>query len=394
MKTIYYLLPTLLILIYHPLLSQVDKDWIVSGNDAKFERVEGVATYPQNVLSSTLTLIDATQFPPKKVKEFEVEHSIFGPPQCVAITPDGKWAFVGAPDIYHYPTGIVFPKSYVQVVDLESEDTGAADLIEIGSHPQGLAIAPDGELLLAATVSGYVAVLKINDQGASLIQQVPVSQKRLSGIVITPDGNHALVANRDEQGLTVLRIKDGIVNSTGERVSTGVGPYDMEVSADGNWVVVSNTGLTAIDANFGTSSFDVDVVTLVDISERPFRAVQHLTVPSLPEGLAISPDGRWIVVNSMNGSNLTPGQSAWNERGALVLFEIVDGKAIQRDQVEGGIAAQGVVFTKDSRYVLLQMNVEKMIGVYEIFKGKIRDTGERIELSGGPTSVSSVPRAE
>jgi len=353
-----------------------------------------VATYPENVPSSTLTLIDATHFPPEKVKEFDVEHSIYGPPQCVAITPDGKWAFVGAPDTYHYPTGTVFPKNYIQVVNLNSDSPGAAERIEIGSHPQGLAITPDGKLLLAATVSGYVAVLRIDDQGASLIQQVPVSQKRLSGIVITPDGNHALVANRDEQGLTVLRIEDGVVNSTVERVSTGVGPYDMEVSAEGNWVVVSNTGLAAIDANFGNAASDVDVVTLVDISARPFKAVQHLTVPSLPEGLAISPDGRWIVVNSMDGSNLTPDQPAWNERGALVLFEIVDGKAIQRDQTRGGIAAQGVVFTKDSRYVLLQMNVEKMIGIYEISEGKIRDTGERIELGGGPTSISSMPRGE
>jgi hypothetical protein len=46
----------------------------------------------------------------------------------------------------------------------------------------------------------------------------------------------------------------------------------------------------------------------------------------------------------------------------------------------------------DSRYVLLQMNVEKAIGVYEIRNGKLTDAGERIDLPGGPTSIRSKPR--
>ena len=60
---------------------------------------------------------------------------------------------------------------------------------------------------------------------------------------------------------------------------------------------------------------DADVVTLVDVSQRPFRAVQQISVLSTPEGVAISPDGRWIVASCMAGSNLTADNPGRNEPG-------------------------------------------------------------------------------
>lgn len=40
-------------------------DWIVSGNDGKYQRVEGRDTYPDNPAPDTLTLLDASHFPPQ-----------------------------------------------------------------------------------------------------------------------------------------------------------------------------------------------------------------------------------------------------------------------------------------------------------------------------------------
>ena len=71
-------------------------DWIVSGNDGKYQRVEGYDTYPADPRPDTLTLLDASHFPPKVAAEVEVENGIQGPPQAVAITPDAALALVGA----------------------------------------------------------------------------------------------------------------------------------------------------------------------------------------------------------------------------------------------------------------------------------------------------------
>ena len=73
------------------------------------------------------------------------------------------------------------------------------------------------------------------------------------------------------------------------------------------------------------------MVTLVDVSKRPFRAVQQISVSATPEGVAISPDGRWIAVSSMAGSNLLITDPGRRKLGTVSLFEIRDGT---RDQGE------------------------------------------------------------
>ena len=65
-------------------------DWIVSGNDGKYQRVEGRDTYPDNPPPDTLTLLDASHFPPQVKVQVDVENGIQGPPQAVAITPDAR----------------------------------------------------------------------------------------------------------------------------------------------------------------------------------------------------------------------------------------------------------------------------------------------------------------
>ena len=147
---------------------------------------------------------------------------------------------------------------------------------------------------------------------------------------------------------------------TNERISTGVSPYAVDVSSDGRWAVIGNTGIG------GRIIDDADVVTLVDVSRRPFRAVQQISVPSSPEGVAISPDGRWIIVQSMAGTNLLATDPGRQKIGKLVLYEIKDGSATKVNEIPGAEAAQGVVFSQDGKQVLLQMNVERALGVYSI----------------------------
>jgi DNA-binding beta-propeller fold protein YncE len=120
--------------------------------------------------------------------------------------------------------------------------------------------------------------------------------------------------------------------------------------------------------------------------------VQQLSVPSSPEGVAISPDGRYVVVNSMAGSNLTPDNPGRNKIGRLTLFEIRDGFASRVNDIPGAEAAQGVVFSQDGKQVILQMDVERALGVFAIRDGKLVDTGERIKLVAGPVSIRSMPR--
>jgi DNA-binding beta-propeller fold protein YncE len=367
-------------------------DLIVSANDAKYVRVLGRDTYPAGTGPDTLTVLDASQFPPKIKATVDVEHTVIGPPQAVAITPDGKLAIVGAPTRYDYVAKKVIFDTFLQVIDLEATPPKLIDKVEIGQHSQGLSINPEGTLLLAGTVGGTVAVLEIGGKTVKLVEQIKVSAKRVSGISFTHDGRAALAALRDEQGITVLDVEGSRVTNTQEGVTTGVSPYSVDVSSDGKWAVVSNVGLPGMPGNVGRLYGDADSVTLIDVSKRPFRAVQHFTVPSIPEGVAISPDGKWIAVQSMDGSNLTEHNPGRHPQGRVLLFAIRDGQAVKTPDLPGGEAGQGIVFTADNEYILVQLNVEKQLAVYAVNDGDMKDTQQRIVLSGGPASLRSMPR--
>jgi DNA-binding beta-propeller fold protein YncE len=366
-------------------------DLIASTNDAKYFRDHGRDTFPPNPPADTLAVIDASSFPPRVIASVDVATSIAGPPQAVAITPDGGLAVVSASNRYDAAAGKILWDSFLQVVDLAAQPPRVIARVDVGHHPQGLAINRAGTLWLAATVGGTVAVLTIEGTQVVLRDQLKVSNGKLAGVTIIPDGTAALVALREEQGLVVLDIDGTRVTTARDRVATGVAPYAIDVASDGRWAVVGNVGLAGL-ANAGRLHGDVDSLTLINIAQRPFRAVQHLTVPALPEGVAISPDGRWIAALTMDGSNLPPENPSRKPRGRIVLFEIRDRQAVLSDNVPAGEAGQGIVFTADSRYVLAQFNVEKQIAVFEVKAGRLSDTRCRLPFSGGPVSIRSMPR--
>jgi len=372
------------------------RDLIVSANDAKQVRAAGVDSFPDGVGADTLTVIDAGARPPRVLATVEVATSIVGPPQAVAISPDGRLAVVAATNHYDRSLHKLVFENTLQVVDLNTAPPNVDARIDVGHHPQGLAFNHAGTLLLAATNGGTVAVLAVEAGSVRLIDRVQISAGRLAGVSFLPGGKAALVALRDEQGVAVLDVNSLSVVDSGERVSSGVAPYAIDVDARGAWAVVGNVGLAGLGggavARKGVLAGDADSFTLIDIGSRPFRAVQHVTVPSIPEGVAISPDGRWIAVLAMDGSNLPASNPARRDRGRLQLFAIAGGHAERVSDVAAGESAQGVVFTADSRYVLAQFYVERQIALFEVNGGALLDTGIRIEVPGGPASLRAMPR--
>ena len=362
-------------------------DLIVSAQDGKFVRVDGVATFPEPAPRDSLVVLDASRFPPvvKATVDVGLEHTVQGPPQAVAITPDGKLAIVAAPTRYDYAAKKELFDNFLQVVDLEASPPAVIAKVDVGGHPNGLSINREGTLLLAAAHDGTVKVLAIEGKTLKMVGSVKVGEKRMSGVSFTADGKAAIVALRDEHGASVLSVDGSNVALTKERISTGVNPYAIDISSDGRWAVIGNTG-TARTVD------DADVVTLVDVSKRPFRAVQQISVSATPEGVAISPDGRWIAVSSMAGSNLTAADPGRRKLGTIALFEIRNGVAVKVNEIPGGEAAQGLVFTQDSKTVIVQFDVERSLALYAVRDGKLVDTNERIKLAAGPVSIRSMPR--
>ena len=364
-------------------------DLIVSANDGKFLRVEGRATYPLDAPPDSLTVIDASARPARVLASIEgIRHSLAGPPQAVAITPDGTIAVVAAPSHYDRHSKREIFGTRLQFVAIDGARTRTLPDLDVGAHPNGLSINPSGTLLLAACLDGSVKVVDLRNR--RLVGSGQVSPGRLSVVSFTDNGRAALVARRDEGGAAVLDVVDSSVSLGEEVVSTGIAPYTIDVSSGSQLAVISSVGLAGLKDHKAPG--DADVVALVDVSRRPFRTVQYLTVPATPEGVAIAPNGSWIVVQSLHGSNLLSNEIGRNSKGRLTLFAVRNRRAEQVDQIASGEAAQGVVFAADSRTVLVQFNVERMIAMFEVREGRLADTLQRIRLKAGPASIRTVPR--
>ncbi|AFC84574.1 WD40 repeat domain-containing protein [Frateuria aurantia] len=366
-------------------------DRIVSAGDADYQRVGGHDRYHDGG-PGELALVDMSGPRPAILDRIAVDHTIAGPPQAVAITPDGEFAFVAAPARYDAEHNDEAPERFLQVIPVRDSKFGPVSRIPLTSQPEGLAVSPDGHLLLAGLINGSVAIVAIHDHEARLQGYLPLSTGRLAGVSFTHDGTSALVALRDEQGLAVLGIDHDRVSDRHQHVSTGVAPYAVDVSSDGHWAVAGNVGLAGLANHGWADAGDLDTISLIDVSHLPFRTVQYLPTPSLPEGVAISPDGQWIAVLSMNGSQLPTGNPGRHEHGVLQLFRLAGGKAVEVDRQDAGPGGQGVVFSQDSRQLLAQYTVDRQIAVFDIHAGRLHDTGQRLSLRGGPDSIRSMPR--
>ena len=358
----------------------------VSANDAKLVRDAGRDLFPAGVGPDTLSLVDLAAQPPRVLAEVPVRTSIVGPPQAVALSPDGRLAAVAAPTSYDADAGALVFHDVLQVVRLDAERP-VVEVIELGSHPQAVVFTPDGARLLVTTVTGALVVFGVRDGAVAELQRLQLSTGKLAGIGLLADGSAAIVSLRDEQGAVVVDLTGGEAVPLPHRISTGVSPYVVDTDAPGRWAVIGSVGYAGKEIRNGLSAGDADLVTLVDTSSAPFRAVAHAAVPSVPEGVAISPDGAWVAALCMAGSQLPSDHPGHSATGTLVLFANDDGELRRVAQLPTGAAAQGVVFTADSSRLVAQLYADRCLAVYSVANGALADTGVRIPVPGGPASL-------
>lgn len=359
---------------------------LVSANDAKLIRDAGRDVFPAGAGPDTLSLIDLDAEPPAVLATVDVRTSIVGPPQAVALSPDARWAAVAAPTTYDADAGALVFHEILQVVRL-GEAQPVVEVIELGSHPQAVVFTPDGTRLLVTTVSGEVVVFGVTADHLEQQQRVALSAGRLAGIGVLADGSAAIVSLRDEQGAAVLELTGSDVALRPERLATGVSPYVVDVDATGQWATIGGIGWGGKSLQGGQSVADVDLITLVDTSELPYRSVDHAAVPSVPEGVAISPDGRWVAALCMAGSQIARDRPGHSGTGRLVLFANDNGRLRRAGELPTGAAAQGVVFSRDSRRIVAQLYADRCLALYRIEDDTLTDTGVRIDLPGGPASL-------
>jgi DNA-binding beta-propeller fold protein YncE len=360
----------------------------VSANDNKIVLVDGTPTVVQNPAPDTVAIIDLGANPPRLLHEFYARTSVVGPPLSVAVAPDESFALVtGAMKLDPSQPGRLTPDNKLSVISLQSRPPVVMAELEAGLGAAGVSITRDGTLALVANRNeGSVSVFRVRGSVLTKLGTVAVgnADSGVAHVAIAPDGRSALVTRDGDHTISTLAIDGERVSNAERDFGVGLKPYGLVIAPDGRHAVVAHLGL---------GRGDNDTISLIDLTLRPPRVVETYTVGQTPEGIALSPDGKLLAVVTMNGSNKPHGSPFYAPSGRVVLFRLAADRLQFVSHAPVGVWPQGAVFSSDGRKLLVQSMSERNIAVFAI-KDSIAlfDTGLRIPLRGGGAALRTAER--
>jgi DNA-binding beta-propeller fold protein YncE len=354
---------------------------VLSANDGKAVLVDGVNTVPANPPADSVTVIDLNSTPPKTVAEIPVPTSVVGPPSSVAIARDESFALVtGAMKLDPADPKKLVPDDRLTVIDLKASPPKVSAQLQAGKGAAGVSINRAGTLALVANRSeGTVSVYSIAGNALTPVGKVDLGNDKSgpSHVAIAPDGKSALVTRDGDHKISVLSIDGTKVEYTKRDISAGLRPYGLDIHPNGKLAVV---------ANIGTGSGDADTVSLIDIEAKPARVVQTVTVGPTPEGIALSPDGAFVAVGVMNGSNKPKADPFFTDYGLVKVLSVKGNELVPLTEAKVGHWCQGFAWSKDNRTLLVQCMVENEIMVFD-FDGKALKPAGSIKVGAGPAAI-------
>jgi DNA-binding beta-propeller fold protein YncE len=359
---------------------------VIAGNENKIDLTSGTQKVISNPEPDSISILDFSQYPPKVTTLTNVPNTVIGPPSNIAISPDGTLALV-ANSIKVDPASATgwSPESYVHLIDLTSSPPKVIGRVTADLEPSGISFTPNGRLALVANrAAGTVSVLAVDHMKVSLSQNVKVCEpaEACSDVAISPDGKLAIATVQKAGVLALLQIDGaGKVTAMPRRISVYGQPYRVVITPD---------GLLALSAGAGFgNALDRDAVSVVDLKFGPQpRTIDYVPIGSTPESMELSPDGKLAAVVVMEGSNLGTDNPFHSSAGAVELLERKGKTFVARQHIPIGRIPEGVAFTSDGRYLLVECHPDRKIWMFRVTSnGTLEDTGRRIEMPGFPSSI-------
>jgi DNA-binding beta-propeller fold protein YncE len=160
-------------------------------------------------------------------------------------------------------------------------------------------------------------------------------------------------------------------------IAAGLRPYGIDVTPKGEVAVV---------ANIGVGGGDADTVSVIDLKLNPPRVVATYTVGQTPEGIKLSPDGKYVAVTVMNGTNKPLDSPFFNGSGILQVWTRNGTHLVKTAEMPVGKWCQGIAWAGNGRTLLVQCMVEEEIVVAR-FTGRALERAGSIKTKGGPAGI-------
>ncbi len=350
----------------------------VSANDNKIALVDGVNTVPANPPPDTVTILDIGVSPPKVLGELQAPSSVVGVPQSVAVSNDESFALVtAAMKVDPADPKKTAPDDKVSVIDLKANPPAVIATLQAGPGVTGISISPSGTLALAANRNeGTVSIFTIAGKTLTPAGKVDFGNKASgpSHVAFLPDGKSALVTRDGDHRVSILSIDgNNKVEDTKKFMVGGFRPYSL---------VVSPKGDVAVFGNQGGGQGDSDQINVIDLTMIPPRVVDAITVGQTPEGVSMAPDGSHVAVILHNGSPRRKDHPNYNDHGLMKIYKVKGTKLTLAATAKIGTWAQGSVWSRDGKRIVVQATHEKELQVFSFDGKKVKQTGS-IKTNGG-----------
>ena len=263
-----------------------------------------------------------------------------------------------------------------EVLRIDAKRRKVVGSVAVGPLPFGMAQSPDG------------ATLYVSNRGDESVSVVDLREMQETGRLRVGDDPHALALDPGGETLFVTNLGTNdlsvIDTRTGEelkRLALGTGPFDLALAPDGRTLYASNQLSNPVP--FRTPP--IPELTVIDVETRLVRERRGLVSTVVAQGLAVSPDGRFVVTVLEVPRNLIPQTQIYQG------WMVTHGFALTETRPEGRSAyllldepneyfadPYGVGFTPDGRRLYISssaanavtvIDVERLLAVCEVRDG-------------------------
>ena len=215
-------------------------------------------------------------------------------PTTIGLTPEGDLAFVANSDFHgDHPrvnvVTIVQTATMAPLANLPACDMPHGVKVNHAGTLVYVSCMNSDEILEIDRLSFRVKRRHTTGEGMHTMATMPAGHDCSPTFVsVSPDDRRLYVACNHGNTLQVL---DAATLSLIKEIPTGAGAYNVEPSADGRWVIVTNKKAQSISL--------IDAQLLNEVARIP-------TSKKLPHGVAYAPDGRWAFI-SVESVGTDPG---------------------------------------------------------------------------------------
>ena len=310
--------------------------------------------------------------------EVEASNSVASPPVVVTVTPDGRYAFV-TETFTPRPEGPAETQTFadlsfgnrLQVFDLAdpTQPTLVQDLA-IAERPDSVSINADGSLLAVtfhpagAGSETPIALIPFNNGqiGEPIYPTIPGFPlgERLIHAEWHPSQNVLALANETAGEISFVEVVGTELRAWGNVVQAEKAPYMVRFTPDGQYAIANALYWgTDVEGRWTEAprgsivSIRLEAGTQADGAPRHALVSRAITGVS-PEGIAISPDGRYIVTTNLERSYLPydDDRITWFSSLSLLILDPETGQLRHvGDYPYDGILPEAATFDASGQYV-------------------------------------------